>query len=62
MALHSESEMAFFSQESVSSKNSELNEGALIQLNKATRLPEISREQVQKQEPTQLRYKIRRRE
>ena len=32
MALHSESEMAFLSQESVSIKNSELNEGALVQL------------------------------
>ena len=32
MALHSESKMAFLSQESVYIKNSELNEGALIQL------------------------------
>ena len=42
MALHSESEMAFLSQESVSIKNSELNEGALVQLENSAK-PETTK-------------------
>ena len=44
MALHSESEMAFLSQESVSTiKNSELNEGVLVQLENSAK-PESTKQ------------------